>query len=105
MRLERSAHPLFTRKLTLSSHTAQAYKQIREWDVWIEENKAYVQNKLPGFESPTYLIVIGRGHKLSDTEKAHLRSIDRDSKNTQLLTYDDVLTQYQSTIARLSQSS
>lgn len=103
--IERASHPILTKDLTLSGAVNHALKQIRDWDVWLEKNKAYIQNKLPGFETPTYLVVIGRGHLLSDDEKAYLRSYNRDWKNTSLLTYDDVLSRFRSTIANLESAS
>lgn len=99
--LERASHPLLTRDLTLSSPVSHAIKQTRDWDVWLEKNKAYIQNKLPGFETPAYLVVIGRGHQLTEDEKTYLRSYNRDWKSTSLLTYDDILSRFRSTIANL----
>lgn len=103
--IERASHPILTKDLTLSGPVNHALKQTRDWDVWLEKNKAYIQNKLPGFETPTYLVVIGRGHELTDDEKAYLRSYNRDWKNTSLLTYDDVLSRFRSTIANLESLS
>ena len=99
--LERAIHPIMTKDLVLSGPVNHAIKQTRDWDVWLEKNKAYIQNKLPGFETPTYLVVIGRGNTLTDEGKAYLRSYNRDWKNTSLLTYDDVLARFRSTIANL----
>jgi hypothetical protein len=99
--IERASHPVLTKDLTLSGPVNHALKQTRDWDVWLEKNKAYIQNKLPGFETPTYLVIIGRGHELTDEEKAYLRSYNRDWKNTSLLTYDDVLSRFRRTIANL----
>jgi len=99
--LERSSHAILTKDLVLSGPANHAIKQTRDWDVWLEKNKAYIQNKLPGFETPTYLIVIGRGHLLSDDERAYLRSYNREWKSTTLLTYDDVLSRFTSTIGNL----
>lgn len=50
--IERASHPVLTKDLSLSAPVSHALKQIRDWDVWLEKNKAYVQNKLPGFETP-----------------------------------------------------
>ena len=103
--LERASHPLLTRDLTFSSPVSHAIKQTRDWDVWLEKNKAYIQNKLPGFETPAYLVVIGRGHRLTEDEKTYLRSYNRDWKSTSLLTYDDILSRFRSTIANLESLS
>lgn len=103
--LERVSHPLLTKDLTLSSPVNHAIRQTRAWDVWLEKNKAYIQNKLPGFETPTYFVVIGRGHQLTEEERTYLRSYNRDWKSTSLLTYDDILARFRSTIANLESLS
>ena len=99
--LERTSHPILTRDFTLSSPVNHAIKQTREWDVWLEKNKAYIQNKLPGFETPTFLVVIGRAKNMTTDEKAYLRSYNREWKNTRLLSYDDVLARFRAIIANL----
>ena len=92
--IERAAHPLLTQEFTLTKEVNHAIKQTRQWDVWLEKNKAYLQNKLPGFETPKYLVVIGRGNKFDEDQKAYLRSYNREWKNLELLTYDDVLKRF-----------
>ena len=99
--LERASHQILTKDLVLSGPVNHAIKQTRDWDVWLEKNKAYIQNKLPGFETPSYLVVIGRGNALTVEESAYLRSYNREWKNTSLLTYDDVLARFRSTIINL----
>ena len=75
--------------------------QTLDWDVWLESNKSYLQTKLPGFETPNYLVIIGRSNELDETAKKYLRSYNRGWKNTELLTYDDVLVRFRSTISVL----
>jgi hypothetical protein len=99
--LERSTHPILTQDNSLAQAVNHALKQTRDWDVWLEEHKAYLQSKLPGFETPKYLVVIGRGNELNETQKRYLRSYNREWKNTELLTYDDVLIRYRSVVERL----
>lgn len=99
--LEKASHPILTQDFALSSQTSHAIKQTRDWDVWLEKNKAYLQTKLSGFESPRYLIIIGRSTSLDEAAKAYLRSYNRDWKNIELLTYDDVLVRFNSTIKSL----
>ena len=99
--LERASHAIFTRNLELASPVIHAIKQTRDWDVWLENNKAYVQKKLPGFETPKYMIVIGRSNNFTEDHRAHMRSYNREWKNLELLTYDDVLARFKGTIQRL----
>lgn len=99
--IEKALHKILTKDNSLSSPTNHAIKQTRDWDVWLEKNKAYLQGKLPGFETPKYMVVIGRGNALDDTAKAYLRSYNRDWKNIELLTYDDVLVRFNGVISVL----
>lgn len=99
--IEKASHKILTKDNSLSSPTNHAIKQTRDWDVWLEKNKAYLQGKLPGFETPKYMVVIGRGNALDDTAKTYLRSYNRDWKNIELLTYDDVLVRFNGVISVL----
>lgn len=99
--IEKSSHPVLVKDNSLSSQTNHAIKQTRDWDIWLEQNKAYLQNKLPGFETPKYMVVIGRGTALDATAKAYLRSYNRDWKNIELLTFDDVLVRFNGVISAL----
>lgn len=99
--IEKASHPILVKDNSLSRQTNHAIKQTRDWDVWLEKNKAYLQTKLPNFESPQYLVIIGRGNILDDNAKAYLRSYNRDWKNIELLTYDDVLVRFKAIIKSL----
>lgn len=99
--IEKASHRVLIKDNSLSAEANHAIKQTLDWDVWLESNKAYLQNKLPGFETPNYLVVIGRGNEFDDTSKAYLRSYNRGWKSTELLTYDDVLVRFKSMILAL----
>ena len=99
--LERASHPVLTKGYSLASPVNHAIKQTRDWDLWLEKNKAYIQNKLPGFETPNYIVVIGRSKDFDEQQKAYLRSYNREWKNLELITYDDLLFRFRSTIERL----
>jgi hypothetical protein len=101
--IERASHPVLNQDGSLSKATNHAIKQTRDWDIWLEKNKAYLQNKLPSFETPKYLVVLGRSVGLTDEQKAYLRSHNRSWQNLTIYTYDDLLSQLKSTINRLQQ--
>ena len=103
--IERASHSILTKDLVLSGSVNHALKQTRDWDVWIEKNKGYIQGKLQGFETPNYMIVIGRSNTMTDKDKSYLRSYNRDWKNTTLLTYDDLLASFRMTIVNLESIS
>ena len=102
--LERSSHKILTKDQTLAYPVNKAIKQTREWDVWLEKNKAYIQNKLPGFETPSYMVVIGRSKDFDDEQKAYMRSYNREWRNIELLTYDDILARFRATIEKLKKT-
>lgn len=91
--LEKSTHSILTKDYILTSAVNHAIKQTREWDVWLEKNKAYLQGKLHGFESPQFLIVIGRTQGMTEIEKTYLRSYNREYKNLTIISYDDLIAQ------------
>jgi len=103
--IERASLPVLTKDCLLSGQANHALKQTRDWSIWLEANQAYLRGKLPGLESPKYVVIIGRSTGMSEQQKAYLRAYNRDWKNTTLYTYDDLLTQFRATIARLREIS
>ena len=103
--IERASDKVLTKDKLLTEPVNRAIKQTRDWDVWLEQNKAYIQGKLRGFETPQYLVVIGRSNEMSDEEKAYLRSYNREYKNISLLTYDDLLKQAEEFLESLHQTT
>jgi len=99
--IEKAGHRVLNKDNQFSAATSHAIKQIRDWDIWLDSNKTYLKQTLPGLESPKFLIIIGRGKDMDNDARAHLRSYNRDSKNVELLTYDDVIAKYRSLIASL----
>jgi hypothetical protein len=102
--IERASCTVLTKDKLLAEPVNRAIKQTRDWDVWLEQNKAYIQGKLMGFESPQYLVVIGRSNEMTDEEKAYLRSYNREYKNIALLTYDDLLKQAEEFLESLNRT-
>lgn len=99
--IERATHPVLTKGLTLASPVNHAIKQTRDWDVWLEKNKAYIKNKLPDFETPNYIVVIGRSKDFNEEQKAYMRSYNREWCNLELLTYDDLIARFKATIEKI----
>lgn len=102
--IEKSSHPILIKDCALSAKTIHAIKQTRDWDVWLEQHKAYLQGNLPGFETPKFLVIIGRSNEFGEKEKAYLRSYNRDWKNTELLSYDDILVRFNGVIEALEKT-
>lgn len=102
--LERANYKLLTQTdETMTSSLVHAHGQTRDWDVWIEKHKSYLRDKLPGFETPEYWIIIGRSTELTETQKAKLRSYNRGLNNTTIKTYDDLLVEFRESIKNLEQ--
>ena len=99
--IEKASHSVVNKDGSLTGAVSHAIAQTRSWDIWLEKNKNYLQGKLPGFESPNYLVVIGRSTTLSEDQKAHLRSENRARKDTQIVTYDDLLIRFRGVIGKL----
>jgi hypothetical protein len=102
--LEKSSHKLFTKDLSFTSELSHAIKQTRDWEIWLEKHKAYLRDKLPGLETPEYLIVMGKNIDLNDEAKAHLRAHNRAAK-TRVLTYDDLQREFKELINNMSKLS
>lgn len=75
----------------LSQDFNHALEQTINWDSWLETNKSYLRNHLPGFETPQYVVICGRSQDLNDTQKAELRACERRWHNTIVRSYDDLL--------------
>ncbi|MBN1910279.1 MAG: DUF4263 domain-containing protein [Pirellulales bacterium] len=101
--IEKSSHRLFTTSGQLRSEVQHAIHQTCQWDVWLQKHAGYLREKLPGFESPQYMIVIGRSTGFTETDREYLRAYNRRLTSTQLLTYDDVAKMFEDRISALKQ--
>ena len=89
--IEKPSMGILTRGREFMAEFKHAEKQILDWDIWLQDNQDYIQRKLKGFESPTYLIIGGRSKDMGEEEKRYIRAWNRSQKNTRFLTYDDLL--------------
>ncbi len=94
--IERATYEVFTKDdsnghFDFRKEVTHAIGQTADWAVWLEHDKAFLQKRFPGFESPKFLIVIGRTKGMDERRLARLRYFNRENKNTTLLTYDDLL--------------
>jgi hypothetical protein len=99
--IEKSSHDVFTKNDELRSEVQHAIHQTCQWDIWLQKNSAYLRDKLPGFENPQYMIVVGRSDDFGDEHREYLRAYNRRLNNTQLVTYDDVAHAFADRIAAL----
>ncbi|MFO7907992.1 MAG: Shedu anti-phage system protein SduA domain-containing protein [Planctomycetota bacterium] len=103
--IEQAAHKLFKQtskhQIDFRKEVVHALGQVESWACWVQRDLAYLRNRLPGFESPQYVVVVGRSRDLEEKHLARLRQANRDRKNTTLLTYDDLLQELENLIASL----
>jgi hypothetical protein len=89
--LEKPDMQIFTRDGNFHHDFNHAYRQIIDWDTWLEANKDYLQRELEGFETPNFIIIGGRADTMGDDETRRIRSWNRRQKDVKFLMYDDVL--------------
>lgn len=99
--IEKSCHNILTKDGQLTAEVQHAISQTRDWEIWLESNKAYLQSKLPNFETPEYLIIIGRSNKMNPEHKAKFRSYNRMYEKTVIISYDDLVSQIEEFISSL----
>lgn len=90
--IEKSDMPILTKNNEFRSEFKHAEQQTIDWDIWLQENAAYIKGKLEGFEyPPKYLIIGGRSKNMDEDERRYIRAFNRSRQNTEFLTYDDIL--------------
>ena len=88
--IEKSSHSVFTKTGELRSEAQHAIHQTLQWDVWLQKHSQYLREKLPNFETPRYMIVIGRSTDFNESNRDFMRAYNRRLNNTEFVTYDDV---------------
>jgi len=101
--IENPRHRLFTTSGDFSAPVNHAVRQVEDWQDWIETNLLVVEKKYPGMVAPFGQVVIGRSH---DLDEQQLRRLRRRNINTRgrlvVSTYDDLITQARTYVARLA---
>jgi hypothetical protein len=91
--IERSTLRLFIQSGDQSADLNHACSQITDWKRYIQHNLSTVQNELglTGVSSnPRSLIVIGRSADLTPENRAKLVTMETETHNQKIMTYDDV---------------
>ena len=99
--IERPSMRILTEGNEFTAEFKHAEKQILDWIIWLEQNQDYIQRRLERFESPSYLIIGGRSKDMTEEEKRYIRAWNRSQKNTEFLSYDDLLVQARELLASL----
>lgn len=98
--IERADKKIFTKSGIISSEYTQAKGQIINWRIWIEDNHAYIRNKLDGLHQAVFHLVIGRSTSL-DSSLRRKAYIDASASLMRLSTYDDLHERMNNLIERL----
>jgi hypothetical protein len=92
--IEKSTDRLFTVKGRIHSELNDAIGQLRDFQAWIADNRAYAESKLPGIRRPEGLVVIGRHSQLSPELEKRLDEENFSRRgHIKVITYDDLLNQ------------
>lgn len=88
--IEKPQDRLFTQNSDFTAPFTHAYGQVLDFQGWVAENTAYAQKHLPGIESPHGLLIMGRRRDMMTGQEAKLRHWLVNSKNIEVLTFDDL---------------
>lgn len=92
--IENSTDKIFTKAGDFTSNLNKALAQVRDFQAWISENKAYAQKKLPGIDHPSGLVIIGRNKDIDDINMKRLSEENYSRRGyLKIVTYDNLLDQ------------
>ncbi len=103
--IEKSNMRVLNKDRTFTSDFNKAYKQVLDWKVWLQKNQVYIQGKLEGFESPSFIIIGGRSEGISEKGKENIRAWNRSQNNIKFYTYDDILKRVEEYLNNIKQYS
>ena len=89
--IEKPSKPVFTSGGQFSAEFTQAMQQTISWSVWLDDNIAYLRQKLPGLKAARFMLVIGRSLDWTEEKKAHFDVRNRGDIRCEVVTYDGLL--------------
>ncbi len=78
-----------------------ALNQLRDWEIWIRSNIAYLRQDFPEFDQAGFILVIGRSNSLSSDQRKVIMNENAMSRNRTILTYDDLASRLEELINSL----
>jgi len=104
--IERSDHPLLTKKLDFTKEVNHGWQQMEDWDEELESEKIVVESKygIKNIENRRFTLIIGRSTSLDQERMQKLRTKSRTSSKYEILTYDDVLEKFRTLILNLKKT-
>lgn len=88
--IEKPHDRIFTQADDFSSSFSHAMGQVLDFQGWVAENVAYAQRHLPGIETPHGVLIMGRRSQMTGGQESKLRRWLHNSKNIEVLTFDDL---------------
>lgn len=88
--IEKPQDRILTQAHDFSSSFSHAMGQVLDFQGWIAENVAYAQRHLPGVENPHGVLIMGRRGDMTPDQESKLRRWLHNSKNIEVLTFDDL---------------
>ncbi|WP_436700669.1 Shedu immune nuclease family protein [Nocardioides sp. BYT-33-1] len=88
--IEKPQDRIFTQADDFAAPFTHAMGQILDFQGWVAENVAYAQKHLPGIENPHGVLIMGRRSEVTHDQEAKLRRWLHNSKNIEVLTFDDL---------------
>ena len=88
--IEKPQDRIFTQADDFGSSFSQAMGQVLDSQGWIAGNVAYARRHLPGIENPHGVLIMGRRSQMTAAQKSKLRRWLQNSKNIEVLTFDDL---------------
>ncbi|KRE98723.1 hypothetical protein ASG88_16885 [Nocardioides sp. Soil777] len=88
--IEKPHDRIFTQANDFGSSFSHAVGQVLDFQGWIAENVAYAQRHLPAVENPHGVLIMGRRSEMTTHQQSKLRRWLHNSKNIEVLTFDDL---------------
>lgn len=88
--IEKPQDRIFTQADDFGAPFTHAMGQVIDFQGWVAENVAYAQKHLPGIENPHGVLIMGRRSEMTPDQDAKLRRWLHNSKNIDVLTFDDL---------------
>jgi hypothetical protein len=89
--IEKPQDRIFTSTTDFSAKFTHAFGQVIDFQDWVESHGEYARSLMPGVKSPKGILIMGRKLGLTERQIAKLNRFSLNSRNIEILTYDDVL--------------
>ena len=103
--IEPASEPLFLkttgRETDLTARTNHAIEQLRDWQVWIRDNIAYIKADFPNLDQCNYILISGRSDRLTTIQKRKLAELNAEHNWRMMFTYDDLADRLDQLITKL----